>query len=324
MRKAVIAIVSAAALFYPGVLSAEDVSGASVKQDVEGLEPIPEDEDVSREALFELVKEAAEAEDTGLAAEVQKFSLYGPFLFPTDTTFDVIENTPRKDSIFGIDLSHHNKNGFPFKNLDKRRVKFAFVKATQGKKYIDPMFQYYWEELGKVKVHRGAYHFLSAGVDAAGQAKAFSDVLQYNGKLKAVDMPPVMDLEWDKAKADAPDRWANVPPKSIIASAKTWLKAVEQRTGRRPMIYTARAWWNERIGSAASFSEFKDYKIWIADYSKSSRGKEIPKVPENAGYALWQFTDSSKLAQGYTGGFDANVFKGTEDEFYMTFGVDKF
>ncbi|MER9910909.1 glycoside hydrolase [Mesorhizobium sp. M0050] len=323
MRKTVIALAWAAALLYPNITLAEDVSDAEATQDAAALEPIPEGEDVSRSDLFGLIRDAAEAEDPAMAADVQKFSLYGPFLFPTSTTWDDEEQKERKDSIFGVDLSHHNQDGLPLKNLDKRRVKFAYVKATQGKRYIDPMFDYYWEELGKTKVHRGAYHFLSAGVDAAAQAKAFSDVLQASGKLKAVDMPPVVDLEWDKAKAAAPDRWAGIASKDILAAAKTWLKVVEARTGRKPMIYTARAWWNERMGSV-SFSEFKDYTIWIADYSKSSRGKEIPKVPQGGTYTLWQFTDSAKLAQGYTGGFDANVFKGTDEDFYRAFGVAKF
>jgi lysozyme len=124
--------------------------------------------------------------------------------------------------------------------------------GTGGK---DGKFVLFWSRIGQLprgsQVYRGAYHFLSAAddSDAQAQAQTFLKVLGENGGLQKSDMPPVVDLEWDVAQADGPDHWANLTPDAIIKSTLKWLQRVEKITGRLPALYTAHAWWLERIGS---------------------------------------------------------------------------
>lgn len=132
-------------------------------------------------------------------------------------------------------------------------------------------------------------------------------------------MPPVVDLEWDKKNKHAPDRWKDRTPGEIVAIALEWLNWVRKTTGRTPMLYTARSWWRERGIPEFDFAKFSDFRIWIADYSRSARAVEIPAVPNKATCNLWQFSESSKLSKGYEGGLDANVFKGTEEQFLADF-----
>lgn len=279
--------------------------------------------DTSRSALFKLI-EKAEATPSD---PIQYFSLYGPFTFPNDTVYDVIEKKARTDSIFGVDISHYTRDDFPFSRLADKSVRFVYAKASQGIGYKDPKFGKFWNAMsdlsGTQRVHRGAYHFLTAGDDGANQAATFLAVLDANGGLNATDMPPVVDLEWDVTKTD-PDRWANSSADEIIQNVKSWLTTVEKVTGRKPMIYTARAWWKERIGSEARFTELSGYPIWIADYSKSSRAVEVPNVPNKSAWKLWQFTDAAKFAAGFPSTFDASIFKGKESEFYSSLGVADF
>lgn len=280
----------------------------------------------SRTELFELVKAAEINEFPALEKEAEKwFSVYGDFKFPNDAQFDVKENKPRIDSIFGVDISHHTDSSFPLEELYLKEVRYVYLKASQGTGFKDGKFANYWNRLEKVpvaqQVHRGAYHFLSAGIDGKAQAQTFLRVLAANGGLKNTDMPPVLDLEWDKAKSSGPDRWTGIAPKEILANTKAWLEEVEKQTGRKPMIYTARSWWRERMGPEAMFSELKDYPVWIADYSQSSRAFETPKTPANSKWSLWQFTDAAGMQLGYKAKFDANIFKGSEVQFYETFGL---
>src|SRR4029078_9095672 len=106
----------------------------------------------------------------------------------------------------------------------------------------------FWSQLGALpkneKVYRGAYHFLSSDSPGLSQAESFLGYVGVHGGFKPDDMPPCLDLEWDKT-ASNPDRWAGHTPEEIIQSALDWLKEVNSKTGRKPMIYTALSWWKE-------------------------------------------------------------------------------
>lgn len=281
----------------------------------------------SRKALYKLI--AADHKQTTKPSDrsLEIFSLYGPFAFPTDALFDVNEKKPRENAIFGVDLSHYTPDDFPIESLRKREVMFAYLKATQGTGFQDGKFASFWTRLGKLppgqQVHRGAYHFLSAAQNGADQAAAFVDFLALQGGLQATDLPPVMDLEWDKEHVDSPDRWAALTPDQIVATTRAWLTAVRQKTGRQPMIYTSWAWWKGRIG-AERLQEFADTPLWFADYSESARAIEVPTLPAGAQWTLWQFTESATMAAGYDGDFDANIFKGSTAQFYQRMNVQPF
>lgn len=283
----------------------------------------------SRAALFELIEPPVQPESSAAQHRANTyFNLYGPFRFPYDAKHDVIEQKPRVNSIFGIDLNHYTPANFPMKALDKKQIKFVFLKATQGTDFKDGKFTWFWKKLGALpqddRVHRGAYHFLTASGDGAAQAATFLNFLSLNGGLKPTDMPPVLDLEWDKANMKSPDRWARKTASEIIASAKAWLGKVEQKTGRTPVLYTNDSWWRERIGAEGKFVEFAHYPIWIADYSNSSRAIETPRVPDSQAWTLWQYTDAATMESGFEGEFDASIFKGTDEQFYKKLGVKSF
>jgi lysozyme len=281
----------------------------------------------SRKALYKLVTDDHKQTTTPSDSSLEIYSLYGPFAFPTDAIFDVKEKKPRENAIFGVDLSHYTPDDFPIESLRKREVLFAYLKATQGTGFKDGKFASFWNRLGKLapgqQVHRGAYHFLSAGQNGADQATTFVDFLALQGGLQATDLPPVMDLEWDKENADAPDRWAALTPDQIVATTRAWLTAVQQKTGRKPMIYTSWAWWKGRIGQER-LKEFADTPLWIADYSESARAIEVPTLPAGTEWTLWQFTESATMAAGYDGDFDANIFKGSTAQFYQRLNVQPF
>lgn len=323
MRHILIAIFFTAVLAI-GVEASAEPTATEIVSNLKDLSDEP-----SRTDLFELIRKAEEAQNPSDAQDaVRFFNLWGPFRFPNDARYDVVENKQRVNSIFGVDISHHTGPDYPIETLTLKGVRFIYLKASQGTGFKDKQFSSYWAKLDQLpqgrKVHRGAYHFLSAGVDAIAQAKVFHAVLEANSGLKPTDMPPVVDLEWDKASANGPDRWAGVPPEKIVAETLAFLQEIKRRTGRTPMLYTARAWWRERIGDESKFSAFSAYPIWIADYSKSSRAIEVPKVPNSGKWQLWQFTDAATMAAGYSKGFDTNIFKGSEDEFYSAHGLARF
>lgn len=239
------------------------------------------------------------------------------FRFPEDTL-----ETPGP-RVFGLDISHHNTSDIPFDKLVSKNIRYVFIKATQGVTLKDPKFAYFWSNIGNLSgqkwVARGAYHFLSSLTDPIEQAESHVAYVNLHGGYLEDDLPPVMDLEWDKSSASGPDRWKNHSPAEIVSRALKYLKRVEQLTGRIPMVYVSRAWWNERGIPASDITKFSRYKMWIPDYSNSTRNNENPKGPGGIIPDLWQFTDRSKISGGPNAKFDGNLYKGTLNQFIDEF-----
>lgn len=250
------------------------------------------------------------------------------FAFPDDAAFET-PGKPRNDSVFGVDISHHNESRCKCKidwsGMREQKVAFVYLKATQGGKYFDPTFARNWEAVGKLpadqSIYRGAYHFLSSDVDVADQIKNFLRVVPVHAKS---DMAPTLDLEWDMRKGPDGkmyDSWSKVKPAEIKARALAWLKAVHSSTGKAPMVYTNRSWWAEMIGEDA-VDDFAGYPIWIADYSKSRRATEKPAVMKGQAWALWQFSETGKLRfNGKAQQVDVNIYKGAAGKLKETLGV---
>jgi lysozyme len=293
-------------------------------------------DDLSRQDLFSEVKTASINQEGAVSdSDITFFNLWGPFRFPNDVDFDAALQKPRDNSIFGVDISHYTSLGFPIENLRQKKVRFVYMKATQGTGYLDDHFAQFWARAGSLpqgsEVHRGAYHFLSAGDPTtpprawgAAQAKTFVKVIHANKGLRKTDMPPVVDLEWDKASANGPDRWAQRSPSDILEVVLGFVEQVKSDLGVAPMVYTARSWWSERIGSDAMVDKLSGYPLWDADYSRRARASEIPKTIHNQAWALWQYTDGATMAIGFSKPFDANIYKGDEASFYKTFHVEQF
>jgi lysozyme len=299
-------------------------------------------DDLSRQQLFEEIR-AADAAGSPSDAEraasaIQTFNLVGPFRFPGDTTYDSALNKPRVDSFFGVDISHYTSSNFPIASLKVRNVQFLYMKTTQGAGSVDGKFAGFWKQSGDLpkdkRVHRGAYHFLSAceGSDCTSdpakwgkaQAQTYIKVIKANGGLLPTDMPPVVDLEWDKASSSGPDRWQNRSPKAVLAMLDAFITEVRAQLHRTTMIYTARSWWEGRMKTTPMSTTMAASPLWLADYSKSSRASEVPRTIGTAKWALWQLTDSGTMATGFNGAFDANIYKGSLPALYQTLGVKAF
>jgi lysozyme len=264
----------------------------------------PLTEDVSRSELLRY----ANSLDPGIRTFPRRFE------FPTD----IIDR-----GIFGIDISHH-QGAVKWKRLLGNKVSFVYVKATQGQSYYDPRFAQNWKSLATARsdgaaVHRGAYHFLSANTDAAAQAKNFVEVV---GPLGPDDLPPCLDLEWDFERANGAyvlddngkyiDRWSKLTSGEIIEKVKLWLEAVEQATGKKPIIYTNTHWWKSNIGPDLALAGFQ---LWISDYSKASLRDELPRYPDGHTWVIWQLTDQGRVPSASIKSIDVNIYPGTMEEF---------
>lgn len=194
-----------------------------------------------------------------------------------------LSNRPVNFASVGLDVSHHqgkiNWNKL-FKNYRyDTLIQFVYCKATEGSNYLDQEFKYNRSELSRLGIRNGAYHFFRFTSNPIDQAKHFLN--EWN--VYENDLPPVLDIE-----IEGPN------DKEFLKAIKIWLKHVENETGRRPIIYTSKHFYETKFKT-----QFLDYKFWVAAYSTSSLKFDDRIIH-------WQYTDSAKLP-GIKGRIDANV-----------------
>jgi lysozyme len=195
---------------------------------------------------------------------------------------------PVNYSMHGIDVSKFqreiNWEAVKQMQVDKIRISFTFIKATEGITRQDAAFKRNWQKAGKAGLVRGAYHFFYSTRDPIKQAINFRNVVQ----LESGDLPPVLDIEMHN----------NQPAAVIRSTAKIWLEEMEKAYGVKPIIYTNLKFYNTYLGD-----EFNDYPLWIAHYYQ----KERPRV--NREWLFWQHSDIGRV-NGIKTIVDFNVFRG--------------
>ena len=247
------------------------------------------------------------------------------FRFPADAIYDRIEDKPRNNSIFGVDISHYTTS-INFGNLREQSILFVQAKASQGSVYRDAKFPDFWRRLGQLpndkRLYRGAYHFLSSEGSGKRQAENLLSYLDEQGGVSEADMPVTLDLEWDpRPKQMIADAWSGKGSAFIIDTCLEFAETVKTNTGRNPILYTCSAWFSKKTIPIDKFSSFRDLKIWIADYNPKRKLAERPKTPGNLAATSWQFTDRAKITVGHSGPVDASVFYGTEETFRSALGI---
>ena len=174
--------------------------------------------------------------------------------------------------VMGIDISHHQGN-IDWAKAKKSGLSFVFVKATEGKDYIDSMFTTYWKGLADEHIIKGAYHFYSSDDDPKEQAKWFI------GNVNSFDnsLPPVLDIERMGHK--------NISPDTFEKGVLECLEEIERLSGKRPIIYSSPNFANKYLFD----KRFDQYFLWVADYDVAA--PTIPNCWEGVGWHFWQRTN---------------------------------
>jgi lysozyme len=201
--------------------------------------------------------------------------------------------------ITGPDVSsHQHPNGA---SVDWSKVRssgqnFAFVKSTEGMRYVNPYFSSDWNAIRSNGMVRGSYHYArpnGSPTSAAEQARYFVSVA---GRMQASgDLAPALDLE----------DTGGLSPSQLVTWVHSWLDTITALTGRTPIIYTYPHFWRSAMGNNTGFTQ---YPLWIADYS----GGTAPKTPLAGGWnswTFWQHTDRGSIP-GASTGVDISTFSG--------------
>jgi lysozyme len=200
---------------------------------------------------------------------------------------------PVNYSIHGIDVSRYQYavdwNDVKAMQVKNIRIRFSFIKATEGSNDVDEKFKRNWRTAKEVGIVRGAYHFFNPYKNGREQALHFIETVM----LQPGDLPPVLDVEQP----------GNVPKEILLQRISQWLTTVEQHYHVKPIIYTGAVFYEQFLAG-----KFDDYPLWVAHYLV----KDKPRVKRN--WSFWQHNEAGHV-NGIGAYVDFNVFNGDSTDF---------
>jgi lysozyme len=193
----------------------------------------------------------------------------------------------------GIDVSHYQQK-IDWCAVAAAGAQFCFIKATEGARDVDGLFQRHWEDAATAGLIRGAYHFFRPQIPVADQVHLFARTI---GQLQAGDLPPALDLEGTAG-------WIDIPPAGRAPLALKMLEAIEDCSGATPIVYMSPWFATEMLQSTPAFARFP---IWIAQYTEA----QCPNVPKPWNtWTFWQYSQAGNVP-GITGSLDLDRFQGS-------------
>ncbi|HRE52506.1 MAG TPA: glycoside hydrolase family 25 protein [Flavitalea sp.] len=200
---------------------------------------------------------------------------------------------PGQYSMHGIDVAKYQHTidweSVKAMNVNDIRIRFAFIKATEGNINEDRFFRRNWKRTKEAGITRGAYHFFLATKSGKTQAENFIKSVD----LEAGDLPPVLDIEQTYGVSTA----------KLRERAREWLNTVENYYGVKPIIYTNVDFYKRYLGES-----FDQYPLWVAHYFQKGR----PRIHRD--WHFWQHSETGRV-NGIVSKVDFNVFNGDSTAF---------
>lgn len=206
--------------------------------------------------------------------------------------------------IQGLDISRYQGH-VDFAKAREAGTHFVFMKATEGKDYIDPNFYQNWDAARRAGMPRGAYHFMTWCSLAKDQAAWFAQKIPNDQDA----LPPVLDLEFNNhSKCKNRHNKAD-----LLEKVQVMLAAMEAHTGKMPVIYTDINFHRDVLAG----THF-DNAMWLR-----STAAEPHRRYSNRQWTFWQWTQTGTMP-GIRGEVDRNAFYGNESEWvrFLLTGCD--
>jgi lysozyme len=194
----------------------------------------------------------------------------------------------------GVDVSHH-QGDIRWSALKSRRVRFAYIKATEGATFQDSAFATNWRGAAAAGIVPGAYHYFTLCRSGADQAANF---IATTNLVAGIGLPPAVDLEFGGNCAHRPT------VEAFEAELQVFLTTVSEQLGCRPVLYVTEDFYGPYVEG-----RFPGYPVWI----REMHGE--PRLPPGRRWTLWQFADHARNAAIPEIFVDLDVFHGSEKEF---------
>jgi lysozyme len=214
-----------------------------------------------------------------------------------EETREEIVVCPGPNLVYGVDVSYYQGN------INWGQVKtakdFAIARVSDGT-YLDTKFDQNWTGMKAAGIIRGAYQFFEPGQDATAQANI---MIQKMVGFGPGDLPPMLDMEVTGGQSAA----------TITARIHTWVDKIKAATGRTPLIYTGKYFWDPSVQT----TDFASFPLVIAAYVKPN----CPNTPNAWNkWTMWQYNSTGSVP-GISGNVDSDEFNGTLEDLKKLAGM---
>ncbi len=194
----------------------------------------------------------------------------------------------------GVDVAsyqHPNGAAIDWPQVAASGIQFAMVKATEGDYYQNP---YALTDLAGAQaagLATMAYAFaIPNGNGSSSSPTVQADyLLSYLGASHS-SVPIVLDIEYNPYGSEC----YGLSTSAMVAWIAGFDSEIQAKTGRLPVIYTTKDWWQTCTGGSTAFGQTP---IWPAYFSSTATSPAIP-----AGWATWDFWQYS--SSGTVAGID--------------------
>ncbi len=189
-----------------------------------------------------------------------------------------------RNAIIGIDVSRHQKVIDWSRVSEGEKVKFAYLKSTEGMTLVDKSYDNNYESCRKAGLICGSYHFLNPYRNGKLQARHFLK----NSEFRHGDLLPVLDIE----------RKHFLGNKFLHRVIDDFISEIKRQTGSDVILYCSYNFYRRHL-----HPRYKFRKLWMAHYNTT----DLSAVHQS--WSLWQYTEKGRVG-GITGRVDINVYKG--------------
>lgn len=193
----------------------------------------------------------------------------------------------RDSFLHGIDVSEW-QGRIDFEQVKANGIRIVYIKATEGRDYVDPDFERNYRDAEKAGLAIGFYHYVTARNEEESRAEARFFASRIRDKKQHVK--PAMDFE----------TFGDLTIADIREIAQRFLSALEEETGHIPVLYSDASNASDRFAD----DSFRRYPLWIADYGVSRPDMENPWRR----FSGWQYTDRGRV-HGIAGNVDRDYFR---------------
>jgi lysozyme len=193
---------------------------------------------------------------------------------------------PVRYPVLGIDVSHH-QGEIDWPTVASAGVSFSYIKSTEGRDFVDPLFETNWNASREAGVPRGAYHFFTFCSPGSAQAEHFLRVVPPSEDA----LTPVADVEFAGNCTGYSDLL------EVRRELRSFLETVERAWGRKPILYLTPDSLERVLGT-----DLADYPVWIRSVFFE------PSPRSYRGWLLWQFSGNDRIP-GVEGPIDRNALR---------------
>lgn len=185
----------------------------------------------------------------------------------------------------GIDVSHWN-GPINWVQVAEQKIDFAYIKATEGQTFTDPMFDVNYKGARDAGLKVGAYHFarFHNEDEALKEAQFFLAAIG----SKTMDLPYALDLEDN----------GGLSKEAFTKAAGAFLNYLHDH-GKEGIVYSYPYFIQQNITSG-----LEHYPLWLANYKTG----QPDDVPDWADWAIWQYRSDGSI-NGINGDVDFNELR---------------